>query len=189
MNRWGIRRVATVLVALLALSVTAAAATAAKRNPETDKSLGPADGPGYFLGSPQATYSWHGCTKSDTQYWPVSLVDGTPTTNKGSSRYVRFAVSRTSLPRFSWRTKPGYRICGVQAAVQLSSPQVDSDLLAEASYPSGPTAGTTIAVGREQLKVTIPTKGIRVRGFEKFEGRSFSILAFQSVTVFVKKKP
>ena len=65
---------------------------------------------------------------------------------------------------------------------------MSADLLAEAAYTSGPKAGATAAGdGREKLKVTIPTKGIRANGFEEFEGKTFGIVAFQSVTVFVKK--
>ena len=178
---------ATLLAAAALLALSAAPASAAK-NPETDKSLGPSAGPGHFLGYPTPTYSWHGCTKEDTQWWPVSLVSGSPTTTKSTSRYVRFTVNRTGYPRFTWKAKPGYRICGVQAAVQLTSPQVrGSDLLAEASYTSGAKSGATATDGREKVKVRIPTKGIDQSGFEEFEGKTFSIFAFQSVSVFVKK--
>ncbi len=190
MDAPGVRRVAIGLIAVLAMSVVvvAAAGGAVKRNPENDKRLGPGDTLGYFLGFPSPTYSWHGCTKSDTYDWPVSLVTGAPQKGGGTSRYVRFVVNRTGYPRFSWKAKPGFRICGVQAAVQMSNPSVDSDLLGEASYPSGPTSGSTALDGREKAKVTIPTKGIRARGFEQFEGKTFSIVAFQSVSVFIKKK-
>ncbi len=181
------RHLAAPIVAALLLAVGAAPASAAK-NPETDKSLGPSAGPGHFLGYPTPTYSWHGCTKEDTQWWPVSLVTGNPTTTKSTSRYVRFTVNRTGYPRFTWKAKAGYKICGAQAAMQLTSPQVrGSDLLAEASYTSGPTTGATAADGREKVKVKIPTKGIDQSGFEEFEGKTFSIFAFQAVSVFVKK--
>lgn len=181
---------AAIALAITALAlVPATAAISATSNPENDKRLGPANGAGYFLGFPSPTYSWHGCTKVDSQHWHVSLATGQPTTQKGTSRYVTFTVKRAGgLPRFAWKVKPGWRICGVQAAVQMRNASVDSDLLGEASYTSGPTAGSTSPTGRESIKVTIPRKGIRKAGFEKYEGKTFSIVAFQSVSVFVKKK-
>lgn len=180
------RRLTVPALAVLALAVAATAAAAT--NPETDKSLGPSATPGHFLGYPTPTYSWHGCTKEDTQWWPISLVTGNPTTTPSSHRRVTFTVRRTGYPRIAWKAKAGYRICGVEAAVQLTSPQVrGSDLLAEASYTSGPTSGSTAADGRETIKVRIPTKGIDQSGFEQFEGKTFSIVGFQAVSVFVKK--
>lgn len=181
------RRLTTPALAMLALSLAVAAAALAASKPETDKSLGPSATPGHFLGYPTPTYSWHGCTKEDTQWWPISLVSGSPTTSPSTHRRVTFTVKRTGYPRFSWKAKAGYRICGVEAAVQLTSPQVrGSDLLAEASYTSGPTSGSTSLDGREKIKVRIPTKGIDQAGFEEFEGKTFSIAGFQAVSVFVK---
>lgn len=175
------------LIASSALIAVPVAAGKVAKNPENDKSLGPTKNAGYFLGYPSPTYQWHGCTKSDTQQGPKNLVDSTPNTEKSTSRYVRFTVSRTA-PKYSWKAKPGWKICGVQVAVQLTNKDVDSDLLAEAGYTSGPSAGSTATGdGRETIKVKIPAKGIRARGFEKYEGKTFSILDFQSVTVFVKR--
>lgn len=182
------RRLATPVAAALTMTLAVAAAALAASNPETDKSLGPSATPGHFLGYPTPTYSWHGCTKSDTQWWPRSLVSGSPTTTASTHRRVTFKVNTAGYPRFTWKAKAGYRICGVQAAVQLTSPQVrGSDLLAEASYTSGATSGATAVDGREKIKVRIPTKGIDQSGFEEFEGKTFSIFAFQAITVFVKK--
>lgn len=182
----------TSLLALLVgtpLLVAPAAIGKVAKNPENDKSLGPTKSAGYFLGSPTPTYQWHGCTKSDTQQGPRNLVDGSPNTEKSTSRYVRFTVNTKAYPAFSWEAKAGWRICGVQVAVQLTNPDVDSDLLAEAGYTSGGSAGSTATGdGRERITVKIPAKGIRVRGFEKYEGKTMSIVAFQSVTVFVKRK-
>ncbi len=111
-----------------------------------------------------------------------------PTTTPSSHRYVTFTVNTRAYPKFTWKAKAGYRICGAEAAVQMTSPQVPgSDLLGEASYTSGAKSGTTAADGREKIKITIPKKGISRAGFEEFEGKTFSIAAFQSVTVFVKK--
>jgi hypothetical protein len=182
-------RAATAFVVTAAALALAASAPAAKPNPENDKRLGPDKNAGYFLGYPSPTYSWHGCTKVDSQHWHINLATRQPTTQKGTSRYVTFTVLRGGgFPRFAWKVKPGWRICGVQAAVQLSNATVDSDLLAETGYTSGPTAGSTSPTGKETVKVTIPRNGIRKRGFEKYEGKTFSIVAFQSVSVFVKKK-
>jgi hypothetical protein len=182
------RRFAVPVAAALILALTAVSVALAASNPETDKSLGPSATQGHFLGYPTPTYSWHGCTKEDTQWWPTSLVSGNPTTSPSTHRYVTFTVNRRAYPLFSWKAKAGYRICGVEAAVQLTSPQVrGSDLLAEASYTSGPVTGSTAVSGRETIKVRIPTKGIDQSGFEEFEGKTFSMFAFQAVTVFVKK--
>jgi len=179
---------ALALLAAAALIAVPVAAGKVAKNPENDKTLGPTKNVGYFLGNPTPTYQWHGCTKSDTQPGPRNLVDGSPNTEKGSSRYVRFTVDPKAKPQFSWKAKPGWKICGVQVAVQLTNPNVSSDLLAEAGYTSGASAGATAGGdGRETIKVTIPAKGIRAQGFEEFEGKTFSIIGFQAVTVFVKR--
>lgn len=181
------------VITLLALATVAAPALAAgvRKNPENDKTRGPARDAGYFLGYPSPTYQWHGCTKSDTHDWPIPLAGQPNWRARGTSRYVRFTVTAGGgFPRFAWKVKPGWRICGVQAAVQLRSPAVRSDLLAQAGYTSGPTEGSTskAANGAEKIRVTIPKKGIRKQGFEQYEGKTFSIVAFQSVSVFVKPK-
>ena len=182
------RRVAVPVAAAMILAFVVASAALAASNPETDKSLGPSATQGHFLGYPTPSYSWHGCTKEDTQWWPTSLVSGNPTTSPSTHRYVTFTVNTRTSPKFSWKAKAGYRICGVEAAAELTSPQVrGSDLLAEASYTSGPVKGSTALSGRETIKVRIPTKGIDQSGFEQFEGKTFSMFAFQAVTVFVKK--
>lgn len=180
-------------ITLLVLAMTAAPALAAgiKKNPENDKRRGPAMDAGYFLGFPSPTYQWHGCTKVDTHHWPIPLAGQTGSRGKNTSRYVRFTVLLGGgFPRFAWKVKPGWRICGVQAAVQLRNRSARADLLAEAGYTSGPTEGSTskAAGGGETVKVTIPKNGIRKRGFEQFEGKTFSIVAFQSVSVFVRPK-
>jgi len=182
------RRLAVPLAAALVVAAAVASVAVAASNPETDKSLGPSATQGHFLGYPSPTYQWHGCKKEDTQWWPTSLVSGNPTTSPSTHRYVTFTVNTKAYPMVSWKAKAGYRICGVEVATQLTSPQVrGSDLLAEASYTSGPTQGTTALNGRETIKVRIPTKGIDQAGFEEFEGKTFTMFAFQAVTVFVKK--
>ena len=182
------RRLAVPAAAALILGAAMVSVAVGASNPETDKRLGPSATQGRFLGYPAPTSSWHGCAKKDTQWWPVSLVTGDPTTTPSTHRRVTFTVNSTGYPRFTWKAKAGYKICGVQAAVQLTSTQVrESDLLAEASYTSGPTKGSTTLSGRERIKVKIPAKGIGRAGFEEFEGKTFSIFAFQAVTVFVKK--
>ena len=182
------RRLALPLATALILAAAVASVAVAASNPETDKSLGPSATQGHFLGYPTPTFSWHGCKKEDTQWWPISLVSGNPTTSPSTHRYVTFTVNNKAYPLVTWKAKAGYRICGVEAAVQLTSPQVrGNDLLAEASYTSGPTSGTTAVDGREKIKVRIPTKGINRAGFEQFEGKTFTMFAFQAVTVFVKK--
>jgi hypothetical protein len=100
---------------------------------------------------------------------------------------VEFTV-RSTTPYVSWKAKKGWKICGVQAGVVLENPAVSSLLLAEAGYTSGTKRGSTVATGSETIQVKIPTKGIRVQGYEQFEGKTFSIKSVQHVTVFVKKK-
>lgn len=183
-------RSASIVALLASAALIAAPAASGKvaKNPENDKSLGPTKSAGYFLGFPSPTDQWHGCRKSDTQQGPRNLVDNSLNTEKSTSRYVRFTVNEKAYPTYTWKVKPGWKICGVQVAVQLTNPDVGSDLLAEAGYTSGPSNGATRpGDGRETIKVKIPAKGIRAQGFEEFEGKTFSIQAFQSVTVFVKR--
>lgn len=171
-------------VGLLALP---SSATAAKSNPEVDK-LPPSANPGYFLGHPSPTYSWHGCTKSANRLTLAPPVPGQPDIGRGTKqKSVTFAV-QSSPPYASWRVKPGWKICGVQIGVVLDNPTVSAMLMAEVGYTSGVKKGSTNANGRETIQVTIPTKGIGRAGFEEFEGKTFSIRSVQHVTVFVKKK-
>ena len=178
---------ARMALAAVALLAAAPGQAAARRAPETDRSLGPTSNVGHFLGYPVPEREWHGCRRSDTQWWPTSLISGQPTTSPSSHRYVTFTVNTSQAPAFTWTAKPGYRICGVQAAMQLTNPSVDTDLLAEAVYTSGTLQGSTSTTGREAVQVMIPQRGINRAGFAKFEGRTFSIYAFQAVTVFVRK--
>jgi len=184
-----VRRAAGALAAVALLAALAAAPGQAKTKltPQTDRSLGPTANAGHFLGYPTPDYEWHGCKHSDTQWWPVSLVSGQQTTSPSTSHYVTFRTDTAAFPLVTWKAKAGYRICGVEAAVELTNPTVDSDLLAEAAYTSGPLDGTTAPNGRETIPVRIPLKGIGRAGFEKFEGKTFSIYRFQAVTVFVRK--
>lgn len=186
------RSLLTILTLIALSTAVAPAATAAvKKNPENDKRRGPAMDAGYFLGYPSPTYQWHGCAKADTHHWPIPLAGRAVGPARNTSRYVRFTVRVAGgFPRFSWKVKPGWRICGVQAAMQLRNRTARADLLAEAGYTSGATEGSTssAANGAESIRVTIPRNGIRKQGFEQFEGKTFSIVAFQSVSVFVKPK-
>ena len=42
-------------------------------------------------------------------------------------------------------------------------------------------------LGRTQQLEVVPEKGLRERRFGEFEGKTFTMFAFQAVTVFVKK--
>lgn len=179
------RRILTI-AALVSVAAPAAAFAAANR--ETDKRRTPTQDAGYFMGYPSPTYSWHGCTKVDTAYNPVPLMADSPVKGKTTQKYVKFTVLPSGYPRFSWKVRSGWRICGVQGAFQLSSKSVSADLLTEAGYTSSTTKGQTAQNGVEAIKVTIPKGGIRARGFEEFEGKTFDIKSVQSISVFVKKK-
>ena len=95
---------------------------------------------------------------------------------------------QSTTPYVSWEAKKGWKICGVQAGVVLENPAVSSLLLAEAGYTSGTKSGSTVETGSETIQVKIPANGIRAKGYEQFEGKTFSIKSVQHVTVFVKKK-
>lgn len=179
-------RRALVIATLISVSVPTIAFAAVNR--ETDKRRKPTQDAGYFLGYPSPTYSWHGCTKSDTAYNPIPVSANAPKPGKTTQKYVRFTVLPAGYPRFSWKVKPGWRICGVQGAFLLSSKSVSADLLAEAGYTSSTTQGTTAKNGTETIKVPIPEGGIRTSGYEQFEGKTFNIKSVQSISVFVKKK-
>lgn len=180
-----ITKSAVTILAACTLAVPAVA-SAAKSNPENDK-LPPTANAGYFLGYPTPTYQWHGCTKSASKLTLARPVDGQPAVPKGKQSAVTFSM-QSSAPYASWQVKPGWRICGVQVGAVLENPDVDSLLLAEVGYTSGPKKGSTSTSGKESIQVTIPTKGIGVAGFEKYEGKTFSIRSVQHVSVFVKKK-
>ncbi|MCB0905245.1 MAG: hypothetical protein KDC17_13745, partial [Actinobacteria bacterium] len=119
----------------LALCLVAAPsfAVSVKNNPE-NKKLPPTANVGYFMGYPNPTYSWHGCTKSATKKTLAPPVAGQPEVFKGNKqKAVEFTVQSTT-PYVSWEAKKGWKICGVQAGVVLENPAVNSLLLAEAGY-------------------------------------------------------
>lgn len=179
-------RRALAIAALVSVAVPAAAVGAVNR--ENDKRRKPTQDAGYFLGYPSPTYSWHGCTKVDTAYNPIPYSADSPVQGKTTQKYVRFTVLPNGYPRFSWKVKAGWRVCGVQGAFVLSNKSASADLLAEAGYTSSTTAGQTAKNGVETIKVPIPKDSIRARGFEEFEGKTFDIKSVQSISVFVKKK-
>ncbi len=175
------------LAALAALTIAAPLAQAAATNPETQQ-LPPTANPGYLLGYPTGTYQWHGCKATATKASLSDRIPGSPPFYKGTHQgAVSFKVSRTA-PYISWQVKDGWKICGVEGAAQLTNPAVDEDLLAEVGYTSGAKKGSTAKDGRETIKVPIGKKAIdRGPEFEKFEGKTFSIVLLQDVTVYVKR--
>lgn len=178
------------LAALVAVGATPAAALAAK-NPETDRSLGPGAGAGHYLPGQDSTSSWHGCSRSDKQWYPVSLLDGSQTTSPSTHRYVTFTVKQGAFPYFSWKVKAGYSICGVEAFATLANAQTKgNELLAWASYKSGATSGSTATDGKETVQVHMPTR-LDVEDqpdLKVFEGQTVGMYAFQAISVYVKKK-
>ena len=100
-----------------------AAPASAKVNPETNAKLGPTDDPGHYLSYPTPTYQWHGCQlTSRAQALDLEEIPGAPAFGKGTKQSaVTFTVTPTQ-PCISWKVKPGYKICGVQASVLLGRP-------------------------------------------------------------------
>jgi hypothetical protein len=176
----------TGVVGLLCAGGTALAAV--KSNPENNKRLGPTANPGYFLGYPSPTYSWHGCTKTSRASLQPRIPQA-PQFGKGNAQgAITFTTNRAARPFYSWKAKKGWKICGVQVSVVLSNPNVDSDLLGSAGYTSGYFAGSTAktAVG-ETIKVKIAKNAINHRDFVDYEGRTYAMDSIVDVTVFVKK--
>jgi hypothetical protein len=181
------------LLVLAALALTAGLAGGAqskvKLNSENNKKLGPRDNPGQFMGYPSPTYQWHGCTKTATVNNGRPPTPGAPARPRGNRQSaVTFTVNRAAPPYFRWKAKAGYRICGVQATVELSNPQVRSDLLAEVGYTSGSATGSTAGNGKETIRVRIAKNDINHQNFREFEGKTYSISVIQDLTVFVKAK-
>jgi hypothetical protein len=183
------RRIAC-LVVTLAAAVAATPAFAAK-SPETNASLGPETGAGHYLAGQSESGQWHGCRKSDVAWYPISLLTEQPTTTPSTHRYVTFTINPRTRPTFSWKVKSGYRICGVEAFATLSSPETKGgQLLAWASYKSGPTSGSTALDGKETVKVHMP-KDLEVDDqpdLKIYEGKTLGMDAFQAIAVYVKKK-
>jgi hypothetical protein len=183
------------LIACLAVAVAATAtpALAAKSssNPETNASLGPETGAGHYLPGQSESGQWHGCRKSDVAWYPLSLLSGQQTTTPSTHKYVTFTVKQGAYPYFSWKVKSGYRICGAEAFATLSGPGTGgSQLLAWASYKSGPTSGSTATDGKETVVVHMP-KDLEVDDqpdLKVFEGKTVGMDAFQAMAVYVKKR-
>jgi hypothetical protein len=174
------------LAVLALLAVAVPLAHAARVNPER-RSLPPTANPGYLLGYPTPTYQWHGCTATATQSAQVERVPGAPENAKGTHQgAVTFKTSRTA-PYVSWQVKRGWKICGVEAAAVLTNADVDSDLLGEIGYTSGPQRGSTAGDGRETIVVPIARGAIGYADFKKYEGKTFAIRYVQDVAVFVKR--
>lgn len=181
-----IRRISLAALALLALAAPATAASL-RSNPEY-KRLPPTANAGFFLGYPSGTYSWHGCTATATQ-GRVSRLPQAPPLHRGTKQgAVSFTVQLGTAPYIAWRAKRGWTICGVQASAVLRNADVDADLLAEIGYTSGRQQGSTArGDGRETLLVPIPRKAIDRAEYERYEGKTFSIVSIQDVTVYVKR--
>jgi hypothetical protein len=170
---------------------TPALASARGSDPETNARLGPETGAGHYLAGQSESSQWHGCRKSDIQWYPTSLLSGEPTTSPSSHRYVTFTVNAGARPTFSWKVKAGYKICGAEAFATLSSAETaGNQLLAWASYKSGPTSGSTSLDGKETVKVHMP-KHLDTEDqpdLKVFEGKTLGMDAFQAIAVYVKKK-
>lgn len=185
------RAAVALAVTVTGLAVLPGGATAKHAvDPVTDGSLGPADGPGHYFDGQSSSSRFHGCRKSDEQWYPTSLLSGTPTTTPSTHRYVTFSVNTQAFPTFTWAAKAGYRICGVEAFATLGGPDTrGGELLAWVSYTSGPAQGSTAKNGKETIKVRTPKDlGTDDPSFTVFAGKTLSIGSFQAVTVYVKKR-
>lgn len=186
------RRIAVASAAALALTggaLSAGASGGVKVNHENDKRLGPKDNAGEFLGFPSPTYQWHGCTMTAVRRMAgAQQVQGEPVVKGNRNRAVTF-TAQSKAPFLKWKTKPGYRICGVQITTELSNPTVDSDLLASAGYTSFVRSGSTSTGtnGRESIKVRIKNNDINRDNFRGYEGKTYSIGPIHYVIVFVKR--
>jgi hypothetical protein len=184
-------RLIACLVVLAAVGASPAVAAQHASNPETDARLGPEVGAGHYLPGQSESGRWHGCAKQDIQWFPTSLLSGQPTTAPNSHRYVTFTVNPSGRPTFSWKAKAGYRICGVEAFVTLASAETQGgELLAWASYKSGPTSGSTATDGKETVKVHMP-QDLEVEDqpdLKIYEGKTLGMYAFQAIAVYVKRR-
>src|SRR4051794_30934202 len=113
-------RTTAALVTGLLASLLATSPAIAKVNPETNAKLGPTQNAGHYLSYPTPTYQWHGCKlTSRAQALNVDEIPGAPAFGKGTKQSaVTFTINPTQ-PYISWKVKPGYKICGVQASVLL----------------------------------------------------------------------
>lgn len=170
--------------------VSAPAAHAAKSNPETNAKAAPTADAGYFLGTQGPTYSWHGCTATATQRTLSAMqnpIVGEPPIRTGSKQAaVTFKTSPTQ-PFVTWQAKPGWRICGAQASVLLSSPAVDAQLWSQIGYTSGAASGST-GPRDETVTVKIPKGTFGGGSYQKYDGQTFTIREVRAVTVFVKRR-
>ncbi|HMJ04376.1 MAG TPA: hypothetical protein VK506_15655 [Conexibacter sp.] len=176
------------LAAAAALTLAAPVAAASLRSNPENKRLPPTANPGYFLGYPSGTYSWHGCTATAVKGIVVRIPQAQPIVRGTKQGAVRFIVQLGTAPYISWQAKKGWTICGVQASAVLRNADVDADLFAEIGYTSGRQAGSTArGDGRETISVPIPRKAIDRAEYERYEGKTFSIVSIQDVTVYVKR--
>lgn len=175
------------LAAALALTLAAPAGAISLRDNPENKRLPPTANPGYFLGYPSGTYSWHGCTATATKASIRRVPEAPPLARGTRQSAVTFTASLGTPPYISWEVKRGWTICGVQAAAVLRNDTVDADLLAEIGYTSGPKKGSTATDGTETISVPIPRKAIDRAEYERYEGKRFTIVSIQDVTVYVKR--
>jgi hypothetical protein len=183
-------RITACLVVLVAAAATPALAAQAASDPETNASLGPEAGAGHYLPGQSESSAWHGCRKEDIQWYPTSLLTDQPTTAPSSHRYVTFTVNAGSRPTFSWKVKSGYKICGVEAFATLASAETrGGELLAWASYKSGPTSGSTATDGKETVMVHMPQHlDSDQPDLKVYEGKTLGMYAFQAIAVYVKRR-
>jgi hypothetical protein len=177
-------------LAVLVVSAATPALASAAKSPETNRSLGPESGAGHYLPGQSESGQWHGCSRSDIQWYPVSLLSGEQTTSPSTHRYVTFVVQQGAFPYFTWKAKAGYRICGAEAFATLANANTKgTELLAWASYKSGATTGSTATDGKETVKVHMPTR-LDVEDqpdLKVFEGQIVGMYSFQAMAVYVKK--
>ena len=164
-----------------------AAGSGVKKNPENDKSLGPADTPGYFTGYPSPTYEYHGCKLTSRTRTAVERLPGMPAFSSGTKqRAVTFTLN-PDQPFVTWKARSGYRICGVQISAELSSPDDDTTRVGGLGYTSGATKGSTAKSGAEKVKVRVSKHDADPDIAKTMGGKTYAIGPIFDVTVFVRK--
>jgi hypothetical protein len=187
------RALAAATVSGLVLA-TAGPALAVHQTPEGNSHAKPNDDEGYFLGYPAPTYQWHGCTKTSSVVTPAPREVEVPEQPSHGSKQkaVTWTVtdSTTATSRYvvSWKVAPGWKICGVQAAILGDAPDNPYLTAMEIGYTSKGNRGSTVTAGSETIQTKLSKKDCQELGIGAQYAGHFSISKIYGLTAFVKKK-
>jgi hypothetical protein len=153
------------------------------------KVLPPEANPGYYIGADTDVKPWHSCDASAFASLPEAdlAASNIPHDSGDAQEAVDITVNPDGTPYFSWTANPGWVICGTEVTVLFYNSTVNSTLLGEAAYPSGPRKGSTSATGVETITTLIPKGALGGGAFHQFEGKRFELTQFQNISVFVHK--